>query len=150
MKSIDVDLNNPAHPGHSDYLISSEGRQAEQMFYHHTPLLESCITELLNELYHNKEEQCGFITKEFDIFKIKNSHLNPRHNFYMTEEDAAPVIDSIYQKRATEVLGVWHTHPNNYPWPTPRDIVGWPNPALGWRYFLVTRGTVTEWRLISD
>lgn len=145
-----MDLNNPAHPGHSNYLISSNGRQAEQIFYHSNPLPESVRNELLDLLYHNTTEQCGFITQDFDVVPVKNSHAEPASNFYMSEADATIILDSIFTKYGSDILGIYHTHPNGYPWPSPRDLVGWPNPALGWRYFLVTRGDVTEWRLLGD
>jgi proteasome lid subunit RPN8/RPN11 len=145
-----LDLNNPAHPGHSNYLISSKGRQAEQLFYSHNPLPESTRSELLDECFRHSEERCGFITSEFEVIGVLNSHLEPRMNFYMHPKDTEWVLDEIYGKKQTEILGIYHTHPNGYPWPSPRDLVGWPNPALGWRYFLVSRGDVTEWRLLGD
>lgn len=144
-----VDLNNPAHPGHSDYLISSAGRQAEQIFYPGTPLLESVRAELLDICYENSTEQCGFITDDFEVIPVQNSHEVPRTNFYMSEKDAGEAITEIYTHQESEILGIYHTHPNGYPWPSPRDLRGWPNLMLGWRYFLVTRGDVTEWRLLG-
>ena len=150
MELIDVDLNNPAHPGHSNYLISSKGRTAEPVFYPGIPLPESVRDELLDELFMKPTEHCGFITIEFEVIPVTNCHENPRDNFYMSDEDTTTVLIDIYQKKHTEVLGIYHTHVNGYPWPSPRDLVGWPNPELGWRYFLVTRGDVTEWRLCSD
>lgn len=150
MEVKDVDLNNPAHPGHSEYLISSNGRKAEQIFFHEIPLPEKVRSELLSECFNYSLEHCGFITIEFDLVRVHNSHQVPQRNFYMDEADAGHAIDEIYQHQKSEILGVWHTHPNGYPWPTPRDLRGWPNPALNWRYFLVTRGDVTEWRLVDD
>jgi proteasome lid subunit RPN8/RPN11 len=147
---VDVDLNNPAHPGHSDYLISCKGKKAEQIFYHPEPLYESTVNHLIDELEGHYMEKCGFLTLEEEIVRVQNSHLKPHANFYMEEEDAKNAIDYIYNDLGTEILGIYHTHPNGYPWPTPRDIRGWPNPALKWRYWLVTRGTVTEWRLVDD
>lgn len=144
----DVDLNNPAHPGHSDYLISCEGKQAEQIFHHPTPLHESTIGILLGHYDRWRTEHCGFIDDDNDIHEIDNVHHYPRSNFYFDEDQAQKCIDHIYEGLQRNIIGVWHTHPNDYPWPTPRDIRGWPNPKLGWRYFLVTRGIVTEWRLI--
>lgn len=144
-----MDISNPAHPGHSDYLISSQGRMAERIFYSDQPMLESVRNKLLNECYNFKEERCGFITLDWDLIKVTNSHEVPRTNFYMRESDAIPAIESIYTKYGSDILGIYHTHPNGYPWPSPRDLVGWPNPVLKWRYFLVSRGDVTEWRLVG-
>lgn len=146
-----MDFNNPAHPGHSNYLISSNGRMAEQIFYSCSPLPENVRTKLLNIAYSNTIEMCGFITTGFDdVVPVQNSHEVPQTNFYMNEEDAEVAINSIYNDLQTEILGIYHTHPNGYPWPSPRDLRGWPNPALSWRYFLVARGDVTEWRLLCD
>lgn len=145
-----TDLNNPAHIGHSNYLISTNGKQAEQIFYPGTPLPESVRSELLDIGYLNTTEQCGFITEDFDIVPVQNSHLEPRTNFFMSDEEVMVIAHEIYEIRESKIIGIYHTHPNQYPWPSPRDIVGWPNPALAWRYFLVTRGDVTEWRLIGD
>lgn len=144
-----MDLNNPAHPGHSDYLISSQGRVAERIFYSDAPMLESVRNELLDECFNFREERCGLITLEWDLITVKNGHEDPRNNFYFDIEDAQQAIDSVYTKYGSDILGIYHTHPNGYPWPSPRDLVGWPNPALRWRYFLVSRGDVTEWRLVG-
>lgn len=149
-RTLDVDINNPAHPGHSDYLISCEGRKAQQIFHPDVPLYESVVSQLLDELEGHYIERCGFITIHQDVIRVQNSHMEPHSNFYMDEQDAKTVIDEIYNELESAILGIYHTHPNNYPWPSPRDLRGWPNAALGWRYFLVTRGAVTEWELVSD
>jgi proteasome lid subunit RPN8/RPN11 len=147
-----TDLNNPAHIGHSNYLISTNGKRAEQIFHPDVPLLESTVHELIEELQGHYLERCGFIDSEMDLFHVQNSHRVPHSNFYMeeTDESVEQALHEIYEIRQTHIIGIYHTHPNGYPWPTPRDIAGWPNTALGWRYFLVTRGEVTEWRLVSD
>lgn len=95
-------------------------------------------------------ERCGFIDEEQNIHRVDNIHRNPHSNFYMDEDDAEQTINSIYEIYQSNIIGIYHTHPNGYPWPSPRDIAGWPNPALNWRYFLVTRGQVTEWQLVID
>lgn len=145
-----VDENNPAHPSHSDYLISTGGLRAESIEFPCAPLDESTVSTLLEELDFHKEERCGFVTSEQHVVNVKNSHTNPRANFYMDEPDAYEAIDYIYNQLQQTIMGIYHTHPNGYPWPSPRDIAGWPNSQLGWRYFLVTRGNVTEWRLVRD
>lgn len=145
-----TDVDNPAHPGHSNYLISTDGWRAEPIEYPCEPLFESTISHLLEELDGHYKERCGFITKEQEIVRVENAHFDPHNNFYMDEEDATQAISYIYDESLDEIMGIWHTHPNGYPWPSPRDIVGWPKKDLGWRYFLVTRGCVTEWRLVRD
>lgn len=144
-----MDLNNPAHPGHSNYLIPTGGKRAEQVFYHDTPLFESTITELIDHLEGHHMERSGLLDEDQNIVLIPNIHSDPHNNFYWDNDAAIEALDSIYEK-GHHVLGIWHTHPNGYPWPTPRDIAGWPDLRLNWRYFLVTRGEVTEWKLVQD
>lgn len=145
-----MDSSNPAHPEHSDYLISTNGLRAEPVFYPDEPLFESTIVELLEQLDGRYLERCGFIDSEQELHRVENSHADPHSNFYMETEDAKRAIHEIYEIMDRHIMGIYHTHPNGYPWPSPRDIAGWPNPKLGWRYFLVTRGKVTEWRLVDE
>lgn len=143
-----MDLNNPAHPGHSDYLIPTNGLVAKQIWFPDKPLFESTLSQLLRMASASQREICGFITaEEQEIIEVENKHVQARNNFYMDERDALEAFEYIYMERQEEILGIFHSHPNDYPWPSPRDIVGWPNPQLGWRYFLITRGYVTEWEL---
>lgn len=140
----------PANPSHNDYLISTNGWRAEQIF-DGEPLEPDTIQTLIYQQEVYREERCGFITTgQQDVIKVKNSHNDPRMNFYMDPRDVEEHLDFIYKETEREVLGIWHTHPNGYGWPSPRDIAGWPNLELGWRYFLVFRGNVTEWRLVRD
>ena len=144
-----IDLNNPAHPSHSDYLISTNGWRAEIIWYPDNPLYENTVEELLDEWDAEVIEQCGFIDSEQDIWFVDNSHNNPRQNFLMNEKHMAETLQTIYNKEKRKVLGIFHTHPTNIPWPSPRDIVGWPNSKLNWRYFIVTQKEVGEWKLIK-
>lgn len=131
--------------------MSTHGLRAEQIFHPSEPLFESTISGLLELLDGKYLERCGFITRDDqEIVPVENTHQDPHNNFYMSEEDASEALEYIYNETNREILGVWHTHPNGYPWPSPRDILGWPNVSLGWRYFLVSRGNVTEWRVTSD
>ena len=140
----------PSHPSHNDYLIGTNGWRAEQVF-DGEPLDKRTINALLNQCETYRNERCGFITTmEEEVIVVENSHADPRMNFYMDVEDVRDYLDYIYTDTHREVLGIWHTHPNGYGWPSPRDIAGWPNLELGWRYFLVFRGNVTEWRLVRD
>lgn len=141
----------PAHPSHDNYLIDTNGLRAEQIFDPIEPLSDMTIQTLINELESHALERCGFITTvNEEVVVVENSHSNPRMNFFMETDDANSSLEYIYNETQREVLGIWHTHPNGYGWPSPRDILGWPNLQLGWRYFLVFRGNVTEWRLVSD
>ena len=142
--------DDPAHVSHGDYLISTNGFRAESIEYPCDALPQSTIEKLLSELDGHHMERCGFITNNFEIVRVQNVHTDPHNNFYMDEEDANECFQYIYEELKDHIIGIYHTHPNGYPWPSPRDIVGWPNLALNWRYFLVSRGNVTEWRLVRD
>jgi proteasome lid subunit RPN8/RPN11 len=146
-----VDLNNPAHPGHSNHLISTRGKRAQRVWHHESPLYESTVEQLLLDWNREVTEQCGFIDSEQELWYVENAHEKPRSNFLMDNAYAEESLNQIYnESRGRTVLGIFHTHPNNVPWPSPRDIVGWPNPRLKWRYFIVTSGEVLEWELTND
>ena len=146
-----IDESNPAHPAHSNYLISTKGYRAERIYYPSTPLFESTISELLEHLDSSYSERCGFITSDDqEVIRTENVHEDKHNNFYMGEDSTEEAIEYIYEKTNRTILGIWHTHPNGYAWPSPRDIVGWPKAELKWRYFLVSRGVVTEWELVND
>ncbi len=145
-----MDLNNPAHPGHSNHLISTRGRKAKRIWHHESPLYESTVEQLMLDWNREVTEQCGFIDSEQEIWYIPNAHEKPRANFLMDSLVATSVLENIYEREDRSVLGIFHTHPNNVVWPSPRDIVGWPNPRLKWRYFIVTANEVLEWELSND
>ena len=144
-----VDLNDPAHPAHSNHVISTKGRMARRVWHHESPLFESTKQNLLLDWNREIVEQCGFIDSEQDIWYVKNMHEKPRTNFLMDDIQTANILDEIYTNLKRNVLGIFHTHPNGVPWPSPRDIVGWPNPKLGWRYFIVNGEDVLEWELVD-
>ena len=139
----------PADPAHSDHLISTNGVKAQRVWYPPEPLYESTVSDLLSEWRYEVIEQCGFIDSEQDIWLMNNVHQSPRGNFRMNDAQVRNTLDEIYNRRKRTVIGIFHTHPNNLPWPSPRDIVGWPNPKLGWRYFIVTKYDVLEWELVT-
>ena len=145
-----MDLNNPAHPSHSNHVISTNGRYARRIFHHESPLFESTVQNLVMDWNREITEQCGFIDSEQDIWYINNLHEKPRMNFLMDDVQTINTLEHIFNKLKRDVLGIFHTHPNNVPWPSPRDIVGWPNPKLKWRYFIVTGKDVLEWELVDD
>jgi proteasome lid subunit RPN8/RPN11 len=95
-----------------------------------------------------KKEICGLITERGKIWPIANVHESPRANFFFDKDNFIEAVDGIaFQK--DKIIGIWHTHPNGQPWPSPRDLVGWPNPALGWRYWIATPKEVLEWKLVG-
>jgi proteasome lid subunit RPN8/RPN11 len=144
------DLDNPAHESHVDQLISTNGRVPQRVFDSDNPLDIQVAEILTASCRSTNKERCGFITQDEDIFYVYNIHKEPTHNFLMDSKDFQNVIAEIYEDRQTRIVGIFHTHPNNVPWPTPRDLVGWPNPALGWRYWIVTGSEVIEWRLTHE
>ena len=145
-----IDLNDPAHPGHSNHVISCDGKYARRVWVPDVPLLESVKSELLDIAESHMFECCGFIDSRWDVWKIPNTHKSPMRNYYMDQEDAEPVLTYIYQDIEETVIAIWHTHPNGAVWPSPRDIRGWPNLALGWRYLIVTPNEICEWELTNE
>lgn len=149
MNTVSVDLNNPAHPGHRNQMISTKGRKASRVWFPDTPIIESVQEELIGICEEYMKERCGFITEEWEVIQVENSHAEPYRNFYMNDDDAKDALEYIYEKRNSHVIAIWHTHPNGVIWPSPRDLCGWPNPALNWRYLVVTHKEVAEWELDS-
>lgn len=145
-----MDLNNPAHPGHSNYLISTNGLKAARIWHHAQPMLKSVREELFDVFHKFNYERCGFLDNDWNVWNVPNAHLSPQRNYFICDEDAIPVFHEIYEIHNNHIIAIWHTHPNNAPWPSPRDIVGWPNLALGWRYFIVTGKEISEWQLVQD
>jgi proteasome lid subunit RPN8/RPN11 len=142
-----MNLNDPAHPGHQNQLISTHGRKAERIW--DVDLDQQIIDMLTASCLSSNKERCGFVVDDEDIFYVDNAHEEPTHNFLMDPIDLERVVSEIYDIRQARIIGVFHTHPNNVPWPTPRDLVGWPNPELGWRYWIVTATEVIEWQLTT-
>lgn len=91
------------------------------------------------------DEVCGLIDSAWDIYFIDNLHNEPTHNFLMDVKQGVETLRTVAHLERT-VLGIFHSHPNNIPWPTPRDLVGWPV-DVDWRYFIINPGRVIEWML---
>ena len=109
------------------------------------PLDEQLQHSMIMGCRANGDEVCGFITDDEDILYVPNTHREPHRNFHMAIEDIQEALDIICKINHNSVIGVFHTHPNNVPWPTPIDIRGWPNPDLLWRYWIATNHEVIEW-----
>jgi proteasome lid subunit RPN8/RPN11 len=135
----------PSDPQHADQLISTHGLRARRVEKHPIPLTLTTKNDLVSMCRRNREEICGFLTLKQEIFLVKNSHAEPRYNFHMCVEDGQKIVDEIYNVHNSQIMGIFHTHPNNYPWPSPRDLVGWPSAILHWRYWIATRHEVIEW-----
>ena len=144
-----IDLTNPANPGSCTQAISTHGRTAERIWEPSKPLDEEIQKILRLACMKNRKEICGFITTDEDIWPITNVHGEPYHNFFMDVKETESKINQIYNERHCSIVGIWHTHPTHIPWPSARDLVGWPDPALGWQYWIVTATGVIEWVLIE-
>jgi len=142
-----IDPTNPAHPAHRNHLISTRGRTAQRVWHPSVPILESVQNELLSICQSHAKERCGFISSRWDVHQIENVHQAPYHNFFMDETEVIEAIDQIYNVQEEHIIAIWHTHPNDVVWPSPRDLAGWPRKELNWRYLIVTNKEVLEWQL---
>jgi len=139
--------NDPAaSPAHAEHVISTHGQYTNRIWHPSTPLFESTVSELIEGCITTDDERCGLIDSDQNLYWIDNVHDEPSHNFYMDQAEYTASIDSIFAQEL-EILGIFHSHPNATPWPTPRDIRGWPPFDLKWRYFIVTSTEVIEWEL---
>lgn len=92
-------------------------------------------------------EICGFITSRMSPFFVHNSHENPEHNFRMSDADVRRAIE-IISVGDDQIIGMFHSHMDGTNYPSLTDIKGWPNPDLGWRYFIVNVRGVWEYEKI--
>ena len=111
------------------------------------PLDADLAYSMVKNCESNKDEVCGFITNDGGILYVPNTHKEPHFNFHMDIGDIQEALNIICKINESSVMGVFHTHPTNVPWPSPVDINGWPNPDLGWRYWIATNHEVIEWGL---
>lgn len=135
----------PSDPNHSDHLISTGGLRARRVVMPKTNLRLKTKEQLIGLCRENRDEVCGFLTEREEVFLVKNVHEQPRYNFFMDLESLQTVVHTIYYQIQSGIIGIFHTHPNNQPWPSPRDLVGWPNPDLKWRYWISTQKELIEW-----
>lgn len=89
-------------------------------------------------------EVCGFITSRMKPFFVLNTADDPRNNFHMSLPNLRRAVELI-AAAGDEILGVFHSHPGGSPYPSERDLAGWPNSDLNWRYFIVTPDNVYEY-----
>lgn len=144
--------SNVASPSHSNHLIPVGNRRVEAVYYPQVPLTDSFKAGLVADCKNSPDaEVCGLIDVQETIYYIGNDHEVPETNFFFNQEEYNIAVNECFENNpgiAHPILGIFHTHPTNIPWPSPRDIRGWPNPQLGWRYFIVTGIEVLEWRLV--
>lgn len=146
-----VSIDDPAHPSNGNHYISVGNRAVKRV--NSTDMMTDEVSKrLILDCHTSNKERCGFLLFDGEIFYITNVHDEPHANFFMDPDEVLSFIDQLEREEghegiAQKILGVFHTHPNNTPWPSPRDIVGWPNPILGFRYWIVTNYEVIEWTL---
>lgn len=142
-----VDPSSPAHPAHNNHLISTGGKTATRIFDPPIEIPENIKKRLINICLTHLRERCGFLTSSGAVYEVDNVHESPHHNFFMDEDHVSRVIDEIYNVSGDFITAIWHTHPNDVVWPSPRDLAGWPRLELGWRYLIVTNNEVFEWEM---
>ena len=134
-----------ASPNATNQLISSPSNKPERVWVTANFMPSGVKHALMSACAGSSDEICGLIDDRWELYYIANIHNEPTHNFLMDTEEGVEVLRTIAYKKA-KVLGIFHSHPNNIPWPTPRDLVGWPV-DVDWRYFIVNPGRVIEWAL---
>lgn len=138
----------PADPRATDLLIPVHGRRVERIWEPRVPLPDALRKGLILEASQSEYEVCGFIDSEWTHWYVPNVHMEAEENYLMDTPSAQNTIDNIYNTLGLEILGIFHSHKNNYPWPSTRDLVGWPDPkVLDWRYFIILSDDVVEWGL---
>lgn len=148
-----VTLSDPAHPENGNNYISVGNRSVSRI--NSTGMMTDEVSKrLILDCHTSSSERCGFILDNGEIHYITNVHAYPKSNFFMDEDEVVEFLEYLQgennvSKPEKNIVGVFHTHPNNTPWPSPRDIVGWPNPELKFRYWIVTNFEVIEWALVE-
>lgn len=148
-----VALSDPAHPENGNNYISVGNRSVARI--NSTGMMTDEVSKrLILDCHTSSKERCGFIFSDGEIYYITNVHAEPHANFFMDQGEILEAVEYLEEcnnvsKSKKSILGVFHTHPNNTPWPSPRDIVGWPNPELEFRYWIVTNYEVIEWQLVQ-
>lgn len=94
---------------------------------------------------HDTQEVCGFVMYHeghWSIRKVTNVAKHREVDWKMRAEDQIETLT----RYASQVVGLFHSHPGGRPDPSDADIASWP---LGYRYWIVSRaGTgwfVREW-----
>lgn len=94
-------------------------------------------------------EVCGFITSRMKMFLVENTADDRQNNFSMSLANQRRAIE-IISASGEEIVGVFHSHPKGSPHPSNRDMLGWPNPDLNWRYWIVTPTGLFEYVKADD
>lgn len=138
-------------PSHGNHVIPIGDRAVEAVFYPKNPLRLNTKQQLISDCNGSKNELCGLLDVREQIYYIENVHEIAESNFFFDHKDYDVAVAANFENNPgveEPILGIWHTHPTNIPWPSPRDIRGWPEPSLRWRYFIATNREVLEWRIV--
>ena len=117
---------------------------------HEKILSEQTKNDLKNIAVQNpKNEMCGFILKNGYIVDVANVSDTPNVSFFMSPNEQMEVM----RAHKDEILGIWHTHTNGYPWPSESDelgvLCGLPS---DYYYWIVTKDNVYqfEWDILTE
>lgn len=97
----------------------------------------------LKSLWNPHTERGGLILGDGHQFSIRNVHEDPTHHFKFNLDDLQRCID-LHPR--VEIIGIWHSHPNNCVFPSADDVLGWPK-AAQCRYWIVTEHSAYEWEI---
>jgi proteasome lid subunit RPN8/RPN11 len=93
-------------------------------------------------------QSIGFV-ELFDVFQVLNLSVEDRRNRYEVDPSAMLAASVRARESGLEVVGIWHSHPNNPAAPSEADrIAAW----AGWSYVIVSVtcagiAEVRSWRL---
>jgi proteasome lid subunit RPN8/RPN11 len=96
-----------------------------------------------------ENETCGFVLKNGYVIEVENVSDEPKTSFFMSPKDQMHVMTAF----KNEIIGIWHTHTNGYPWPSESDELGvlCGLPA-DYYYWIVTKEDVYqfEWDVLVE
>lgn len=86
-------------------------------------------------------EVCGFIMRDGSVVEIPNSAIDPHRDFAMAKHH---LVDRV--PNPSDVVAIWHSHPNRNPKPSKNDIYAVKCQAVQqhWVYLIVTSDGVFE------
>lgn len=102
--------------------------------------------ELLS-FWNSDSERCGIILNTGRVIEIYNA---AHEASFTTKSEFAMRSDSVWNAvpEGCSIRGIFHTHPNCSERPSTLDIAGWPVGVP--EYYIVTRTSVTEWKLVGS
>lgn len=98
---------------------------------------------------HSETEICGIISTSWAVYPIRNMAASPVQQFLLDKKLFRESLEQICAV-GEKILGIFHTHPSGHISPSARDIQGWPNRDLNWRYFIATTTEVAEFKYLNQ